>query len=318
MSRTAALSSVIDHAAHTAYSDPGTFGDLFDAVPTDLPGLSEVARNVIVHYRASGEELPEATRDDINSRWIAKSLELDHERHGTPLAAPREITSRLQGCCRDHTLFSVAVLRHNGVPARSRVGFAGYFVPGWHHDHVIVEAWLDGRWRRFDAELDGPRPGVPDPTEMHWSAPTETGFTTAAGVWSAYRRGEIDVSRFGVDESVPEFSGAPFVFDEVIYEIAHRFGDELLLWDAWGRMGLPQREIDEGDATWLDGVAELLLAADAGDLEAERAVLERYREDDGLHPGRRITQSSPYGDPPVTVDLAAKTVITDQGPARSE
>ena len=62
--------------------------------------------------------------------------------------------------------------------------------------------------------------------------------------------------------------------------------------------------MSEADADWMDGVAALLLAADAGDEAAERALLEQYRADDGLHPGPVVTQASPYGDPPVPVRLA--------------
>ena len=57
----------------------------------------------------------------------------------------------------------------------------------------------------------------------------------------------------------------------MIYEIAHRFGDELLLWDGWGRITGPGTEVTEEDAVWLDGVAALLVAADDGDLDAEAA-----------------------------------------------
>ena len=195
-----------------------------------------MARNVIVHYRASGHELPAATRHEIDSRWMDRILAADQQRHPWPLAEPREVTDRVQGCCRDHTLFCVSVLRAHGIPARSRVGFAGYFTPGWHHDHVIVEAWLEGRWQSFDAEVDAPWPTLPTPLDMSLRDLEGTGFATAARVWSAYRDGDLDPDTYGVDPNVPDLRGRRFLFDEVIYEIAHRFGDELLLWDGWGRI----------------------------------------------------------------------------------
>ena len=39
--------------------------------------------------------------------------------------------------------------------------------PGY--DHVIVEAWLNGRWVRFDPEVEAPRPSL--------STPQVTGLT---------------------------------------------------------------------------------------------------------------------------------------------
>lgn len=296
-------SAVVDHARHTPYSDPAAYNALVMSVPTAPAELSAVARNLIVHYRASGHELPDATREEVNSRWVERILAADQSRHPWPLDQPREVTSRVQGCCRDHTMVCVASLRTHGVPARSRVGFAGYFVDGWHHDHVVVEAWLDGRWRRFDSEIDEPPAALPTPMDIGPESADGPGFVTAAQVWTAYRRDDLDPNSYGVDPEMPVLRGPRFVFDEVILEVAHRFGDELLLWDAWGRMDAPGSPVSDEDARWLDGVAALLLDADGGDLVAERRLLDTYRADDGLHPGSTVIQASPYGGEPVPVAL---------------
>jgi hypothetical protein len=299
----AAVGSVIDHASHTSCSDPGRYRGLLAGLPTDPPALSAIARNVIVHYRASGQVLPTETRDEINARWLEDILAADQRRHPRPLTEPREVVDRVQGCCRDHTLLCVGVLRSHGIAARSRVGFAGYFIDGWHHDHVIVEAWLHDRWVRFDSEVDTPRPSLATPMDIGSCRLDSTGFVTAAEAWTGHRRGEIDAESYGVGPEVPGFRGARFLFDEVIYEVAHRFGDELLLWDGWGAIGEPDQPVAESEAAWLDRIAELLLAADRGDLDAEQALLEQYRNDDGLHPGPVILQASPYGEPTVEVRL---------------
>ncbi|MEM9561193.1 MAG: transglutaminase domain-containing protein [Actinomycetota bacterium] len=291
------------YASHTAYSDPGRYRGLLAALPTEPAALSAVARNVIVHYRASACELPESSRDDIDGRWLEVMLATDQGRHPIPLTEPRPEPERVQGCCRDHTLFCVGALRTQRVPARSRVGFAGYFVDGWHHDHVIVEAWLDGRWRRFDSEIEHGSPALPEPMDLAFDSATGPGFVTAAEAWRAHRRGEIDADRFGVDPDLPFLAGPRFLFDEVIYEVAHRYGDELLLWDGWGRIGGPENPLADEDADWLDPVADALLLADAGDEVAERELFERYRADDGLRPGATVIKGSPYGLPPVEVSL---------------
>ncbi len=295
--------SAIDHATHTRYSDPGRFAPLVEHVEPDPAAVSAVARNLIVHYRASGHVLPDETRDDINARWLESTLSLDQNRHPLPLAQPRSVTERVQGCCRDHTLFCIGVLRSHGIPARSRVGFAGYFIDGWHHDHVIVEAWIDGRWRRFDSEIETPSESFPSPLDIGHCSVDGNGFVTAAQVWASYRLGELDPETYGVDPTMPVFRGERFVFDEVIYEVAHRFGDELLLWDGWGRIGEPGEPVVASDAEWLDGVAGLLLEADRGNTGAEQELLEQYREDAGLRPGPTVVQASPYGDPPIEVTL---------------
>lgn len=300
---TSAPHAVTDHAAHTVYSDPGAHAPLLADLPTDPPDLSVIARNLIVHYRSVGLDLPANTAGDINLRWIERLLATDQERHGKPLADPREEAARLQGCCRDHSLFCVAALRSHGVPARTRIGYAGYFHDDWFADHVVVEAWLGDRWRRFDPEIGPGFAALPEPMDMPTAELGSSGFVTAAQVWVGHRAGTVDADRYGVDPGNTLLRGERYVFDEVIYEIAHRFGDELLLWDGWGRIGIPGTPVSDEDATWMDEIAALLLAADAGDLDAEATLLDRYRTDPGLHPGTEVVQASPHGGPPVTVPL---------------
>jgi hypothetical protein len=200
-------------------------------------------------------------------------------------------------------VLAVAVLRHHGIPARSRVGFATYLSPTWNGDHVIVEAWMDGRWRRFDPEFDAPLPSMPDPTDIgHGSA---SPFLTAAQVWLAHRAGSIDVSRFGVAEGLG-IGGDWFVFDYVIGQLAHRFGDELLLWDNWGAMTNDLRDVTPDDLALVDDIARGLVQADEGDIGAEVELLRRYQEDERLHPGQEIRSVSPNGGF-FAVDLTTRT-----------
>lgn len=284
---------VVDHAAHTPFTDPGRHASLIAGAPTDLDRLSDVLRGLVGHYRAEADWLDPANVEDIHSCFVATMLDVDAARHGLPLAEPRPGEQRLQGCCRDHTLLAVSVLRQHGVPARSRVGFAGYFIPDFHVDHVIPEFWDGDHWRRFDPELDTPRPGVPDPRDMPQSPADGTGFTSAAEVWSAHRRGDVDATRYGVAPGLPDLAGPAFIAGYVICEVAHRFGDELLLWHLWGAIPEPGAALDDDVAHLADEVAEALLAADAGDLDAERALLRRYRGDDRLHPADAVLRASP-------------------------
>jgi len=286
------MASPTKYAAHTPYSDPGSYADLLQALPTELEALCATSRNVITHYRADYPDLPPDRHGEIDSRWLRTILELDQDRNPFPLAEPRPMKARVAGCCRDHSLFLVGALREQHVPARTRVGFADYFSPGYHHDHVVVEFWNGDRWVRTDPELsvasrdfdvrDMPvGPGAP--------------FETAAEVWSRYRAGEIDASTYGVFPG-SELSGPGFVNGYVVFEVAHRFGDELLLWDAWG-------STDGADVELADGIAALLIRADSGDESAETELEQLYRDDERLHPGDTVKQHSPYGAPPVTVRL---------------
>lgn len=293
---------VRDWRRHSPYSAPGRRAALLDAVPTNIPGLSAVSRNMIVHYR-SEVELPASTRGDINRRWLAAILDADQERHGSPLNEPREESRRVQGCCRDHTLFCVAVLRQHGIPARSLVGFASYFSEGYNHDHVIVQVYDDiaKRWVRFDSEIAAPADKLPSPQDI--SAGIDAPFRTAAEVWQGYRAATLDPSAFGVQPG-SDIAGPWFIQNYVIRQTAHRYGDELLLWDSWGAMSAPG-DLDSQILALTDELAALLIAAESGDSEADAALMAWYHRDERLHPGPSVVQHSPFGDPPVAVDVGA-------------
>ncbi len=296
----AAARAVMDHSRHSEFSDPGRWAHLLREVPATLTDATATVRNVIVHYRNSGQVLPETSRDDIDLRWVRDQLAVDQHRHRTPLRTPRCASERLQGCCRDHSLLAVAILREHGIPARTRVGFAGYFVEGWFFDHVVVETWMGGRWRLFDSELEQPRGAVRDPSNITWSTPRERGFCSAGAAWLAYRRGEVDLGSFGVAPEVPDLRGAAFAADQVIRDIAHRFGRELLLWDSWGAVGRPARRPD--DMAWLDDLAHLSVRADHA-VEAERELLTRFAGDARLRVPRQIVQTSPLNSRPIAIRL---------------
>lgn len=292
-------------AAHTPYTDPGRHAGLLSAVPGAITELSAVARNLIIHYRASGLELPDETKGDINARWISAILDLDQQRHPGPLASEREPLARVQGCCRDHSLFSAAVLRQHGIPARIRYGFSRYFAPDYNFDHVIVETWLPGenRWLRFDPELGEPLERLATPQDIPHGP--DSPFVTAAEAWQAYRQGTIDPQVYGVAPGVP-VGGPWFMQGAVFYDAAFRAGIELLLWDGWPAMSGPG-EPSADEVRSADEVAALIIAADAGDRAAEDLLIDRVRNDPKTGPGTTVTTNSPYGDPPITTDLVRAT-----------
>jgi hypothetical protein len=146
------------YARQSAYSDPGRYAALLDTLPTDIRELTAVARNVLVHFWAAGITFTGDRLAEVDHRWVDRILATDQERFAAPLAIERPQPQRVAGCCRDFTLLTVAALRHHGVPARSRVGFAGYLQPDFRDDHVIVDYWDGGRWVFVDPMLE-PDPG---------------------------------------------------------------------------------------------------------------------------------------------------------------
>ncbi|GGQ56840.1 transglutaminase domain-containing protein [Couchioplanes azureus] len=278
----------MDYTRQSAYSDPGEHAGLLAELPADVPALGAAVRNLIVHYRGSGIDFPPERLKEIDSRWADRMLAHDQRRFPGSLLTPhRAPEDRVVGCCRDFTLLTVAALRLHGVPARSRVGFADYLDAEFRFDHVVTEWWEGSRWRAADTQLD-PAWGLRvDPLDVPLGA---GGLMPASRVWTAYRRGDLDPGRYGVHPDSP-IGGAWFIRNYVLHEAAHRYGDELLLWDLYGAMS---QELD-GDLGLIDEVARLLVAADSGDDAADRELARWYAADPRLHPGTTVESFSPRG-----------------------
>ncbi|RPF19660.1 transglutaminase domain-containing protein [Myceligenerans xiligouense] len=327
--------SLGDWATHSPYSDPAPHTDLLTAIPPEPSAVHTAACATVVHYR--DPELPGGPTqdqwDDIDRRWLSSTLDAATERADGPLDAPRGPALQVAGCCRDHTLFSLGVLRGHGVPARSRIGFARYLEPGFGADHVVVEHWDGARWVRWDPELAPGDEWDFDPYDMPVTVTRDPAsgldqpFVTAAQAWLAIRAGAADPAKFGV-AGVPELSGRDFVRRYVLLEVAHRHRDELLLWDVWGPVlgalsddtpqaeagrraaaaaGMPGLDVssEEFDAL-ADELAHLLIAADAGDGVAAEELAELYEGDPRLHPGTHVGTYSPSHRGGIT-DLATRT-----------
>ena len=90
------------------------------------------------------------------NRYAGALLGLLLQRGDPALDRDRPPSERVVGCCRDAAVVFLALARAKGLPARARVGFAAYLVPGWLIDHVVAEVRdeTEGRWRVVDPGMD--------------------------------------------------------------------------------------------------------------------------------------------------------------------
>ncbi|WP_229670029.1 transglutaminase-like domain-containing protein [Microlunatus endophyticus] len=249
-----------------------------------------MARNVIGHFGTDFVNLTEARRDEVNLRSVARILDVDQARHPYGLDLPRDRQGRVAGCCRDHSVFVVGLLREQGTPARTRVGFADYLIPDRRVDHVVVDYRAAGRWIRTDPEM---APGtVPfDPADM--KIESDGRFQTAAEAWQSCRHDPDNLDRYLVPPGSGFADAAHVIRAYVALELAHWCGQELLLWDTWP-------DLDAFDADLVDRVARLLVAADTGDKASEVELTAIYHR---FGPHGTVTQLSPFGKPPRQVRI---------------
>lgn len=275
------------------YASPGRMTDLraiedrVANLPADVPGLCRVVQGLIVHpfwasrYGVGGV----AERDEeLQIREAASILEKVLEIDDRPLADPREPSKRVLGNCRDFTTVATALLRHKGVAARGRCGFATYFQAGKYVDHWVVQWWDGARWMLTDPQLDAFQLNAIAADFDALDVPCDR-FIDAGRAWHLYRAGEADGDDFGI----LDMWGPWFIRGNVSRDLASLNKVEMLPWDAWGDL----------DATPTDEETDRVAAvAASAEFDAVRAL---YESDERLRVGDEITSFRSSG--PVKVRL---------------
>lgn len=294
------------YAAHSACSDPGAWAAQLDAVPGDLQSIKDAAYQLVFHYRADGDWTehgiaPERIAE-IDTRYADRMFRRVFELSDAALGEPRRRHQRLVGCCRDFTHFFVALARHKGIPARSRVGFATYFMADWNLDHVVAEVWDadDRRWRMIDPELHA---GHVDPTDGTALDPLDIPadrFIVGPQAWLACRSGEANPERFLVspDLEIPDTRSWPYLMHNLVHDLAALRKREMLLWEDWG-MTESEFPLPEDQLALLDHVAETMMSP-----ESSLENIQRLYERDEFRVPDVVTSFSPaIAFPPVQVRI---------------
>jgi hypothetical protein len=268
------------YRSHSATSDPGHLAARLAELPGDPARLVEAVSGLVLHISfvaALGITPPRDSADDAELRTIPAMLDRILARDGAPLDVPRPPERRLIGICRDYALVACAALRHHGIPARLRVGFATYFAPGVHDDHWVCEYHAGGRWRLLDPELS-------EPVRAHFAvtfSPTDVPrdrFVSAGATWLGIRRGALDAGRCGVWGA--RLTGEWFVASSVVRDLATLNKREVLGWDYWGltRPISANSPVPESTATRIDALADLIAAPDAD----WKSIRDAYESDEAL------------------------------------
>src|SRR5690606_23271302 len=197
------------YTAQSAFSDPGVFAPRYAGLPAEPVRLAEAARGLMIHRLEGpvfGYEIPQdRLHRDAETRYVDEILRIILDRDDAPLHRPRAIADRFVGVCRDFALLLCSFLRHFGVPARLRIGFADYLGPaGFHYDHVVTEYWDAERgWRLADAQLLDPRVAAAHGIDFDPMDVPRDRFLVSGVAWRLARAGEAAPDTFGLPDVWP-------------------------------------------------------------------------------------------------------------------
>lgn len=246
-------------------SDPGEYAHLFNALPNDIAALCEVVQNNLIHIfwaERYGFKLSEEQQQTVNIRDLSHKLFLICETDPSPLINKRELKARLVGNCRDFSLLMTALLRYQGIPARTRCGFGTYFESGRFIDHWVCEYWNShqSRWIMVDSQLDAFQIKSLGIQFSPLNVPRDQ-FITGGRAWQMCRQGLANPDQFGIFD----MHGWWFVWGDAIRDFYALNKIEILPWDAgWGYIlhALDEPVMDETELQAYDRIARLCAAAD--------------------------------------------------------
>ena len=286
------------YASHSAYSSPGSVVSPYAELPDDPAALARIARNLMIHRVEGplfGYDIPrDRLHNDAETRYIDDILQLIADRDRAPLTQRREVDRRFVGICRDFALLLCSFLRHKGVPARVRSGFADYFEPvDFHWDHVVTEYWDRERgWRLADPQLADPL--VTDRFQVTFDPMDvpRARFLVAGAAWRSIRAGQHDPARFGLLLEDAPLVGNCFVAGNVKLDLACLNKVETLLWDLWGVRAEAGEELTDEVVKLYDRASDL--TAGAVDFDQAR---ELFATDDRLRVPATVLSNAPFNGP---------------------
>lgn len=284
------------YTEQSLFTDPGDYAYLFDDLPQDINELCKIVQGLVIHFfRARDLKLPEERMQEMNTRYVSKILSRIIYLDDNSLESSRPIEKRFIGCCRDFATLFCSMARHQGIPTRTRSGFAPYIdtsIPRFKVDHTIAEFWdtKEERWRLVDPEQDD-QFKEKNKIDFNTTDIPRDKFLLAGRVWQQYRNNKLDPDEFGFapDE---RSRGAAAIRNRVIQDLAMINKKELLLWDTSNLMELHIVPTEE-DLRLIDRVAELIIAGN----EKFNEMRELYEREPKLKVPKVVNSYSPCDTP---------------------
>jgi len=250
------------YAQQSLITDLSIYSHLFERLPQDLPNLVKTVQGLLISLPwedTYGLDTPKERHSEIYLRTVPEMLKRIAELDPSPLTVSRPPEKRKVSLCRDFAVLLVSILRYQNVPARVRVGFAGYYraeTPRY-WDHRIAEYWNEGlkRWVFVDAMTEEPilerlRFRI-DPLNIDMSSQ----FLLAGDVWQRCRAGKSNPQEFG---DSPDDLGFPPIRYALLHDFDYLNKNELVGFDAWHSLiNKPEDEVTEKEKALLDEIAEM-------------------------------------------------------------
>ncbi len=246
------------YGSQSVVTDPEKYISLYDTLPDDIPSLCKVIQGLLLHRwwtEQYGVNISEEQKEEIKIRKMTRQLKRIQELNDSHLIAARKPDSRLVGTCRDYASFLTSFLRHKGIPARMRVGFATYLMPSQYIDHYLCQYWNNNKskWVMVDAQIDDLQRRAMNITFDTCDVPEDL-FLPGGKAWQTWREGKVNPDLFGIFE----VRGSWFIGCDMIFDAMSLNKIESHPFDVWPLMPrYQQKEYSKEYLDIIDKIADL-------------------------------------------------------------
>lgn len=201
---------------YSIFTNPGEYELMYANLPDSLAEICKLIKAQLIHPVADLPKYrnlipPERSYEDLKYPTVLTILAGLKTYNPDGLIINRKPADRLVVSCRYHAILLASILKHRGIPARVRYGFATYLYPKYHIYHVICEVWNgnEKRWILVD----------PDRQMIDISSQQ---FEFAGNVWIKNQQGKLDPNTYGV----PNWWGSHPILDVLCHDLASVLGTE--------------------------------------------------------------------------------------------
>jgi hypothetical protein len=270
----ASKSEALDfYRAYGRNTDPGEYADLFEVLPESLQDLCAWVKRVLIHpaeVERYADRLPEGqTREDADFYAVHDMLQELINRNPQGLTVTRKPAEKLVLSCRFHAMLLASVMKSRGIPARVRVGFAGYLAPasGKHFDHWVTQIWntREDRWMFVD----------PDAQRVDFDD-----FELAGDIW-------LDSTRAGSTVDPQQYGfhiwwGLGYIKGNLCHDLYACLNNALIYWDGPELFHRDAENLSVEERALVDRLANLLKHPEENlemlmKLQAENPLLQNIR-----------------------------------------
>lgn len=247
--------------AHGALSDPGRYGPEIGRIPGTIADLCRAVQGLLMHDGALamyGLEASDFAQFSRQTLAVEARLDQFSGPGGGLDLGPRAPARRMIGTCRDYALLLTGFLRHHGVAARVRCGFAAYLSIGRFDDHWICQAWRpdEERWQAVDAQLDERHLEAHAIGFDHLDLP-DGQFLSADVAWNTVRTGAEHAHLFNAGAAA---RGEWLIAVNLARDYLALNKQETSEWDRWREAPEAARDLSAAVLAWADEMAEEIAA----------------------------------------------------------